>query len=140
MKSKSLFVLQAVLGGILLAMSSLVFTSDSTKMLSGLCLGIGACMLVLGIGNFIRTFIVSATENEEIKRIKNIEVNDERNTRIREKTGHMVAKIMNYVLSAFVLILGFMGADKIIIVMAASLILIEFILAIFFSNYYLKKM
>lgn len=140
MKSKIMFILQALLGGVLIAMSSLVFTSDSTKMLSGLCIGSGACMLVLGIGNFIRSFVVSSAENEKIKQLNHIEVNDERNTRIREKTGNMVAKIMNYVLTAFILILGFMGVDKIIIIMAATLIVIEFVLVIFFSNYYSKRM
>ena len=135
-----MFILQALLGCVLIAMSSLIFTSDSTKMLSGLSIGLGACMLVLGIGNFIRSFIISSAEDEKIKRLNQIEVNDERNTRIREKTGNMVARIMNYVLTAFILILGFMGADKIIIIMAATMIVIEFILTIYFSNYYSKKM
>ena len=120
-------------------MSILVFASDNTKMISGLCIGFGAVMLVFGIGSLIRSFVVSAVEDKEIKRIKNIEVNDERNVRIREKTGFMVSRIMNYVLSAFILILGFLGADKVIIIMAVSLIIIEFISVIIFSNYYAKK-
>lgn len=141
MKNKKvLFVLQSILGIILLLAGSFVFTSDDTKMFSGLCIGFGAAMLTLGIGSFIRSFIISAAEDEDIHHRKQIEVNDERNTRIREKTGYMVAKVMNYILLVFVLVLGFMKVDKIIIIMAVSLIVIEFILLIIFSNYYDKEM
>jgi len=138
-RKRILYLLQFILGAVLIAMSILVFASDNTKMISGLCIGFGAVMLVFGIGSLIRSFVVSAVEDKEIKRIKNIEVNDERNVRIREKTGFMVSRIMNYVLSAFILILGFLGADKVIIIMAVSLIIIEFISVIIFSNYYAKK-
>lgn len=141
MKSKKiLFILQAFIGVILLYAGGFLFTSDKVKMVSGLCIGFGAALLVLGIGWFIQSIIVPAAENEEIKKMKAIEVNDERNTRIREKTGYMVAKIMNYVLLVFILTLGFMGANKLIIILATVLLIIEFVLVLIFSNYYAKRM
>ena len=97
-------------------------------------------MAVLGIGSFILSIVMPSLETAEIKKQKEIEVKDERNTAIREKAGYMVARCMNHVITAFILILAFMGADKIIILMAASLIVIELVLTIFFSNYYSKKM
>lgn len=135
-----MFILQTAAGIILLLVGSFVLTSDKVKMASGLCIGFGAAVLVLGIGWFIQSLIISATEDEEFKRTKAIEVNDERNTRIREKTGYMVAKIMNYVLLLFILTLGFMGVDKLIIIMAVTLIIFEFVLALIFSNYFAKRM
>jgi hypothetical protein len=141
MKNKKiLFILLALFGSVLLLIGIFVLTADSIKTLSGLFIGCGAAMLALGTGNFARLLIVSAITDEEIERIKNIEVNDERNIRIKEKSGYMVAKVMNYVLSAFVLILAFMGADKIIVIMAASLIVIELVLVIIFSNHCAKEM
>lgn len=141
MKNKRLiYILQSTLGILLLLLAIFVFTSTSTKMLSGLCIGFGSALLVLGIGNLIRSFIVSKIEDEEIKRNKAIEVNDERNIRIKEKSSCMVAKIINYLLMILILILSFLGVDKIIILLLASILIIEFILLIIFSNYYAKRM
>lgn len=141
MKSKrALFILQALVGIALLFAGGFVFTSDKLKMVSGLCIGFGAAILVLGIGWFIQSLMVSAVETEEIKKMKKIEVNDERNIRIRERTGYMVAKVMNYTVLLFILVLGFMGADKLIIILAVVLVIIEFILVLIFSNHYTKTM
>lgn len=141
MKGKRvLFVFQALIGAILLYAGGFVLTSDKVRMVSGLCIGLGAALLCIGVGEFIQSVIVSIAEYEEIKRIKKIEVNDERNTRIREKTGYMVSRVMNYVLAIFVLTLGFMGVDKLIIMLAVSLLIIEFVLVLIFSNYFAKRM
>lgn len=141
MKSKrALFILQALVGIVLLFAGGFVFTSDKLKMVSGLCIGFGAAMLVLGIGWFVQSLMVSALETEEFKRMRKIEVNDERNIRIRERTGYMVAKVMNYVLLLFILVLGFMGVDKPIIIFATALVVIEFVLVLIFSNHYAKTM
>lgn len=138
-KTRVTFIFIGVVGVLLLILGTAVFTSQELKMASGLCFGIGSAMLVLGIGNLLRSFIVSKDEYEKIKQVKDIEVNDERNIRIREKTGYMTAKVMNYVICALVLVLAFMKVDRIVIIVVASLILIEFVLVIMFSNYYSKK-
>jgi large-conductance mechanosensitive channel len=141
MKNKKIwFVLQSLVGIILLMIGAFVLKTKDLKTLSGLCFGIGAAMATLGIGWFIQALIVPAIESEKIKKQKKIEVNDERNTRIRQKTGYMVAKIMNYLFLAFILMLSFMNVDKLIINMAVFLIVIKFILVVYFSNYYTKKM
>lgn len=141
MKKRNIwYLLQAFVGIILFVVGEFGLTSENASMASGLCIGVGAAITVLDIGWFIQSLIVPAMETEKIKRIKNIEVNDERNTRIREKTGYMVAKIMNYLLLLFILTLGFMGVDKLIIVIAVFLVIIELILVIHFSYYYSKKM
>lgn len=141
MKDKRLmYMIQSILGILLLLLALFVFTSSSTKMISGLCIGFGSALLVLGLGNLIRSFIISKVEDDEIQRHKNIEVNDERNIRIKEKSGCMVAKVTNYLLMILIITLSFLGVDKIVILLLSSILIIEFILLIIFSNYYAKRM
>jgi hypothetical protein len=84
MKQKRfLFIILSVIGTILLLLSSILFTSDKLKMVNSLCISFGSVMLVLGIGNLLNSFIVSQIEDEKIKQIKAIEVNDERNIKIK---------------------------------------------------------
>ena len=93
MKNKRiLYVVQLSLGIALLFLGALVFTSDNQRLLSGLCYGVGSAILVLASGNLFFSFRISEAENEKIQQLKQIEVNDERNTRIREKTGQKVAQ------------------------------------------------
>lgn len=135
-----LWAITALAGVIAVLTGFYVLIGESLKMLSGLCIGAGSAAVGLGLGGLIRTFLISASEDEEILRAKEIEMKDERNTRIREKAGYMTARIMNYALLAFVLILGFIGADKVILLSACALIVLEAVLVIVFSNYYAKKM
>lgn len=141
MKTKRALYLLVIAAGIGLLLAALfIFNTNQTRMFSGICYGLSAAAFGLGTGWFIRSFTVSELEDAQIQKQKEIDVRDERNTRIREKTGYMVAKFMNYVLCAFILILGFMGAPPAILLMAAALIVIEFGLLIYFSNHYAKTM
>jgi len=135
-----LYVLLSALGAISVYIGGFVLVEENLKMLSGLCIGLGAAVFCLGIGNFMGALIISKTENEEIKRHKSIEVNDERNTRIREKVGAKINQIVVYVITVIVLALGFMGTDVVIIIMLSSVLLLELVLAIVLTNYYSKKM
>lgn len=130
----------AIVGAVVIYIGAFVLDSDSVKMISGLCLGLGAVLLGFGINGVYRSFIYSKVEDGKIRRRKNIEVNDERNVRIRDKAGAKSNHIMVYVITVFVLMLGFMNAPKLIIILAASLLVIQMVLAIFLSNYYAKKM
>jgi uncharacterized membrane protein len=102
--------------------------------------GFGSAMLVLGIGNLINSFIVPKLENEKLKQLKSIEVKDERNIRIKEKSSYMTMKVMNYIIFVLTFVLIFMKVDKIFLFIWILLLLTEFILIILFSNYYSKKM
>ncbi|GEM_PF-662414 len=135
-------LISTVVGAVLFYVGGFVLDSEvqSIKMISGLCIGLGAATFCLGIGGLISMLLISKSKTEEIEHRKNIEVNDERNVHIREKAGAKFNHIMVYVLTAFVLTLGFMNAEKLIIIMASALLLIQLILAIFLSDYYAKRM
>jgi hypothetical protein len=139
-KNKLLSVLLALAGLVILLAGIFVFTTPETKLTSGLCFGVGACALSLGSGWFISSFLIQADKEEAILKQKTIEENDERNIRIRERAGYMVARAMNYVLSIFILVLAFIGADRMIIYMVAGIIFLEFVLVVYFSNRYSKTM
>lgn len=141
MKNKKyLYIIMALAGITLLLLGAFVFNSEERMIFAGMCFGLGSVLAVFGIGNFVQTLIISDTKYTEIKKAQDIEINDERNIRIREKSGYMVAKVMNYLLCAFVLFLGFSKADLHIILIATFLIVVEFILLIAFSNHYSKKL
>ncbi|MCT4543173.1 MAG: hypothetical protein N4A63_06500 [Vallitalea sp.] len=73
MKNKKIwFVLQSLVGIILLMVGAFVLKTKDLKMLSGLCFGIGAAMATLGIGWFIQALIVPAIESEKIKNKKKL--------------------------------------------------------------------
>jgi len=135
-----LYAILSALGAISVYIGGFVLVDEKIKMLSGLCIGLGSAVFCLGIGNFIGALIISKAENEEMTRRKKIEVNDERNTRIREKVGAKINQIVVYVITALVLTFGFMGIDVIIIIMISSLLLLELVLAIVLTNYYSKMM
>ncbi|WP_138205721.1 DUF2178 domain-containing protein [Haloimpatiens lingqiaonensis] len=141
MKNKRIiFSITGIVGIILILMGVFVFNNSDQDMISGLCFGIGGACAVLGVGSLIQSLMVSPLEDEEIKRKKDIEIKDERNTSIREKSGYMVSRIMNYFLFAYTLFLIFMKAELIFIILAVALILLQLILIIYYSNYYSKKM
>ena len=135
-----LFLLMAVVGALSFYVGGFILTGNRFKSVSGLCIGLGAAVFSLGIGRFISALIVSKTESEDFVRKKRIEVNDERNTRIREKVGAKTNQVVVYALSIIILAMGFMQVNILVILMVASLLLLEAVLAISLSNYYSKRM
>lgn len=136
---KTAYIVQAAVGAVLFAAGLLVFPKDGAWAQFGACIGFGAAFLAVGLSNMVYLAKLSPEEQEKINDQKQIEVNDERNVRIREKAGHMVAKVMTYVLCAFVLILALMGAAQAVVLLAAGLLAVHLVLWIVFSNYYYKK-
>lgn len=133
---KILYIIWALIGAALFYIGVIL----PNKPVSGMCIGLGAAFFCLGIGNFISKVIVSKIETEDITRRKNIEVNDERNIRIREKAGAKTNQLMIYALSVLVLTLGFMNAGIIIILMVSAVLILQLIFSVYFSNYYAKRM
>lgn len=69
-----LYLLMAILSASLFYYGEFVLTDETFKMISGLCIGLGAAIFCLSIGNFIGSLIISKTESEELTRKKKIEV------------------------------------------------------------------
>lgn len=135
-----LYLLMILVGGISFYFGEFVLRAENVKMISSLCIGLGAAVFCLGIGNLIGAVIISKTENEEITRQEKIELNDERNIRIREKVGAKINQVVIYALCIIALAMGFMQVDIVAIVMVVAVLFLELILAITLSNYYSKRM
>ncbi|MBL4931946.1 hypothetical protein [Clostridium paridis] len=139
-KKTLMYLVLLILGVAMLLLGKFIMADENVKNISGICLGFGSAFFVLGIGNLVGNFFTTRLEDEKLKKLKDIEVNDERNIRIKEKSGYMVSKIMNFIICILVLALGFMNADRLVLILVSSLLLIEGILFISFSNYYSKRM
>ena len=132
-------LLSAVAGAISLFCGKFIFEGEALKNLSGFCYGIGAAALSLGIGSFVGSFVTKKVETDETKRRKDIQVNDERNIRIKEKAAYQTFQCMLYGLSALSLILTFMSAPLYVILLNVGLTLGLIFLFIIFINYYSEK-
>jgi uncharacterized membrane protein len=133
-----LFVMLSMVGALLL-LAGFVFTSAELKSVTGLCYGLGSAMLALGIGNLIYSFVIPKEEYEKVKHLKAIEVNDERNIRIREKSGYLVSKVTMYMICILILVLGIMNVSKLVLFMVITLLIVKFVLLVIFTNYFSKR-
>lgn len=133
------YALLGLAGAVLLYLGGFRLTGEKWELAGSLCIGLGAAFAAIGLVNLLCSFLVSAAEDDQLKRRVQVERADERNIRIREKTGYMTGKIMNYALILLVFILGFLRVDRTVIILAASLLL-EGALVIGFSNYYSRRL
>ncbi len=135
-----IYIMTIIFGTVLLFLAKFAIKGEELKILSGLCYGFGAACFALSLGKIIDSFIVSKTENEEFRRKKEIEVNDERNVRIKEKVGAKINQIVFYLINILILTLGFMGANIVFILMPVGILVVELILLIVLTNHYSKIM
>lgn len=135
-----LCVLGVVLGMASVLIGIFVLVDDSTKMISGMMLGIGSAAFALSLGGLLRAALVPKKVLEEQKQQKDIDVHDERNVRIREKTGAKINSVIFYLHIAIAIVLSALDVDAWVLIMIAGLLAIQVILLITLSNYYAKRM
>ncbi len=128
----------ASLGTVLLIISRTLPTGDGIT--GGLCLGIGAALAVLGIGNLVGYSVGRSVETPEIRKVSLREENDERNIRVREKAGWNAGRVMLYILCFVALASAFTGAELYITGLFAALVMTEGLLTAGFLAYYDKRM
>jgi hypothetical protein len=135
-----LSLLMTACGIAAIILGAVVFTGDAVKQISGLCFGVGSALAALGLGGLADGWLISRAEGKELMRRKSIEMNDERNIRLRDKVGARLNQVMIYALSAVVLAMGLIRVSLIAILMVASIFLLELVLAVVFTDYYSKRM
>ena len=128
-----------VTGIILFTVGFTILSPEEYSRMSGVFIGIGIGLAVMSF-SLLLTLILNSRLPDDIKKIKEIEVNDERNALIREKSGYKTCIAMSYVLCIFIIAIGLMGADLEIILMAVAVLAIQFILLIYYSNKYSKTL
>jgi F0F1-type ATP synthase membrane subunit c/vacuolar-type H+-ATPase subunit K len=134
------FLLLAATGVALFYVGRYVLTAEGQATLSSWCVGLGATALAIGMGEFITKFVQSVAQTPESVRRQNIELSDERNTRIRERVAAKVGQAVNYALFAELLVMIFSNVDTIAIFMIAVIFLLEAVMAAVLTVRYSKSM
>lgn len=138
MNKKAVYASSAAAGIVCLLIGLFVITDPALKLLSGLLTGLGSAVAATGLGNLIWQIAVPRAKREEQQRIKDIEVNDERNIRIREKAGEASNRIVLYILCAAELVFGLFGDIRAVLIIAGILVL-QLMLGVALPAYYSKR-
>lgn len=133
------FLWGMTISGIALLVFSRTGITDSNQ-INGACMGVGAALTVLGIGNLAGKYGARAVETPEIQKASLREENDERNIRVRERAGWNAARITNYVLCFLALASALMNLELYITLSFVFLIIMEFSLTAGSLVYYEKRM
>ncbi|WP_434655277.1 hypothetical protein [Thermoanaerobacterium thermosaccharolyticum] len=139
MKNKLLnYCLLALVGMAIFLMGVILLKNNAERYISGLCMGIGAGLFII----FVRKVEAYVVEKKypDIRRHIEIEINDERNTVIRDKAGAKTNQIMSYLLLILTITFDFMNVSLYIVFSMVALIVIQVVLFIIFSNQYNKKL
>ena len=134
---KIVYTILIAAGIVLFILGFTVLSPEEYSRISGIFIGIGAGSAAAGFSLLV-TSISNSKLPEDVKKVKEIETNDERNTLIREKAGYKTCIAMNYVLFIFIVAIGLMGAGIEIILMAVAVLAIQIVLVIYYSNHYSK--
>lgn len=130
------FILLSLLGVVLFFTGG--FLKGIDKNIASVCIGIGTGILGMSIA-MIATILVEK-KYPKIAKQKSIDVNDERNIRIKEKASAKTNRIMSYVLYILTLIFTLMDASLYITILMVAAIIIQVSLFILFSDKYSKEM
>lgn len=139
MKKEILISVAGLAAGIVLILLAVfVFTGSTT--LNGACYGIGAALIALSGGNLIGKSVIKSVETPEIRKMKEIEVNDERNIRLRERAGWNTVRIFTPVLCFLTLASALIGVELYVTLTACGLVVFLAALSIGSQVYYDKRL
>jgi uncharacterized membrane protein len=91
----------------------------------------------LSTNNILKLFVIK--ESIEVKKQQKIEMNDERNTLIREKAGFKTNEYMLYLSTIIIFVLIFMDVEFWIICLVGFLTLVQGFLSIILYDYYSNR-
>jgi hypothetical protein len=137
--TKQLLYILGIIAGIALVIAGIFFKDAELKGLMGVFVGVGAGLIGMCIANLINLRIETKHPEAFIK--KNIEVNDERNQIIMDKTR---AKANNIIMMAIMpiltLVFVLVDTELYVILTMVGLILLNAGLYIGYANYYNKRL
>jgi len=127
-----------LLGMTLFLIGVILMKNNAEKYIYGLFIGLGLGIFII----FARKIEASVVWKKypDIKQHLEIEINDERNTIIRDKAGFKTNLIMNYLLLVLTIMFAFMGVSVYVVLSMVALIITQGVLFIIFSNQYEQKL
>jgi uncharacterized membrane protein len=138
MKNKMLLYVLLAVVGVIIAIVAFFLKGASAEKLSGLFMGVGAGVF----GGSAAMAISTAIEKKypEVKRKKDIEVNDERNISVRNKAKAQTHNVMTQILYFLTAGLAIANVDMVITLSMVGAIILQTVLYIVFFNHYNKVM
>jgi hypothetical protein len=137
--TKQLLYILGIAAGIALVIAGIFFKDAELKGLMGVCVGVGAGLIGMFIANLV-TLRIERKHPEAFIR-KNIDVNDERNTVIRDKAGAKSNSIiMLAIMPILTLVFILVDTELYVILTMAGLILLNIALYIGYANYYNNRL
>lgn len=144
MKTIGKWVFLTIAGAVTVYLGGFILIDEKLKGISGLLLGVGPVLTVLGLGNIVHLLWLNKPKNkvkyDEKIRMSKIEAKDERKIRIREKAGWKTNIIIFYILMALTVMFSLMGIDQIVVTMLSGVVVFQIAFGIFMFNQYAKKM
>ncbi|RBQ24694.1 MAG: hypothetical protein ALMCE001_11680 [Methanocorpusculum sp. MCE] len=139
MKKEILISVAGLAAGIILILLAVCVFTGSTS-LNGACYGVGAALIALSVGNLIGKSVVKSVETPDVRKMKEIEMNDERNIRIRERAGWNTVRIFTPVLCFLTLAAALIGVELYVTLAACGLVVFLAALSIGSQIYYDKRL
>lgn len=137
MKKVSVCIIALILGVLLIA-ANFIFREENMKSVSGIFIGIGASLIGLGVGGlFTKNF---EKRNPEIFTQKEIEVNDERNTMIRNRAKAKAADIIQWFIMGIAYVTILISTPLWVTLAVVLVFLLYNILCVYFMGKYQKIM
>ncbi len=137
-KNKGFLFILGIAVGVALIILGGILKGEELNSLASVCIGIGAGLFGMFTANLINYRI--ELKHPEALRKKNIEVNDERNTIIRDKAGTKTNKILMGLICIATLVFALLNVELYITLTMVGLILLEGILYVVYINYFSKRL
>ncbi|MBT2284205.1 hypothetical protein J7E78_11720 [Paenibacillus polymyxa] len=142
--SKWVYFLLALTGLVTICIGGFVLKGEAFNGVSGLLIGAGSVLLVLGLGYTLQALWLNKSSHQEMYaerlRQKKIDVHDERSIRLKEKAGWKTNIIIFYILMAVTVVFSLIGVEPIVVTVLASVFILQIGLGIFLVKYYAKSM
>ncbi|MDF2673416.1 MAG: hypothetical protein K0R09_1681 [Clostridiales bacterium] len=140
MKNKKIitYILLLIVGAALVYIGGFVITGLKLKSISGVCIGIGAGLFGMSIGQIIMIRITKKNPSYEHK--NNIEVMDERNIYIRNTAKGKAFDVMGVALGILMLVYALINADLLVILLLVGVYLFIYGVYILYLSKYSKEM
>lgn len=137
--TKQLLYILGIVAGIALVIAGGFFKDAEIKGLMGVCVGVGAGLIGMFIANLV-TLRIEQKHPEAFTK-KNIEVNDERNTIIRDKAGAKANSIiMMIIVPIATLVFVLIDVELYVTLTMVGLIILNGILYTGYFNYFNKRL
>lgn len=117
---------------LLIALGFYSINKNTFRDFTGLIFGVGSGLLGVSASNIFSAFYYK--QRPQMEKLKNIEVNDERNKFLRYKTGYQIYKINTYIICVIAILASVLKLPLWIVLSLSGLLLVDLILYILIFN------